>query len=159
MPDGPFRDIGRRQPARGVHLQLGRPNWVWATLCTARRHPWLANAGAHARLRETWRAASKWLVTDYILMPDHAHFFAAPQDFTYPFEAWVTYWERQFRKLHTHPDWRWQPHPFHHRLRDGESYAEKWRYLRENPVRRSLVQSADEWPYQGRIHEIAWPGD
>jgi hypothetical protein len=57
-------------------------------------------------------------------MPDHIHFFPAPYDLEYPFDNWVTYWERQFGKLHDHDDWRWQPHPFHHRLRNGESYSE-----------------------------------
>ena len=106
-----------------------------------------------------WLAATKWLVSDYIVMPDHIHFFAAPHDIEYPFDNWVTYWERQFRKLHTHEDWRWQPHPFHHRLRNGESHSQKWQYLRENPVRKGLVKHPDEWPFQGRIHDVRWSGE
>ena len=152
-------DPGRRKPARGVHLQLGRPNWVWATLCAQGRSRWIACEEVHEKLRLTWTSATKWLVTDYILMPDHLHFFAAPYDLSYHFDRWVTYWERQFRKLHEHSDWRWQPHPFHHRLRDGESYSEKWNYMRNNPVRDELVSDADLWPYQGRIHAITWAGD
>ena len=96
------------------------------------------------------------LVSDYIVMPDHIHFFAAPYDLEYLFDKWVTYWERQFRKLHAHDDWSWQPHPFHHRLRDAESYSQKWQYMRENPVRKGLVKHPDESPFQGRIYDVRW---
>jgi REP element-mobilizing transposase RayT len=43
---------------------------------------------------------------------------------------------------------------FHHRLRTDESYAQKWQYVRENPVRADLVEQPEDWPYQGRVHEI-----
>jgi REP-associated tyrosine transposase len=45
----------------------------------------------------------------------------------------------------------WQPGFFDHILRTAESYVEKWNYVRENPVRAGLVQTANDWPYQGEI--------
>jgi putative transposase len=51
------------------------------------------------------------------------------------------------------PSFRWQPGFFDHVLRNEESYAQKWNYVRENPVRADLVSSAEDWPYQG---EIVW---
>ena len=156
MSDAPYEDAGRKKPARGVHIHLGDPNLVWTTLCTDKRVPWLANDFVHTRLQQVWRAATKWLVSDYVIMPDHIHFFAAPHDLNYPFDQWVTYWERQFAKLHDRDDWRWQPNPFHHRLRHDESYTQKWHYLRENPLRKGLVTRAEDWPFQGRIHDVRW---
>ena len=44
-------------------------------------------------------------------------------------------------------DGAFQPGGFHHRLRDAESYAQKWQYVRENPVRQGLVERAEDWPY------------
>jgi hypothetical protein len=41
-------------------------------------------------------------------------------------------------------------------LRDGESYAQKWQYVRENPVRQGLVKQPENWPYFGQVHEIHW---
>ena len=35
-----------------------------------------------------------------------------------------------------------------------ESYAQTWDYVRENPVRASLVSTAEKWKYQGEIVEI-----
>ncbi len=45
----------------------------------------------------------------------------------------------------------WQEGFFDHVLRSDESYAEKWNYVRRNPVRAGLVARAEEWPYQGEI--------
>ena len=41
-------------------------------------------------------------------------------------------------------------------LRTGESYAQKWEYVRNNPVRKGLVAHADEWPYQGQMNVLEW---
>lgn len=46
---------------------------------------------------------------------------------------------------------KWQPGFFDHLLRNDESYAQKWNYVRENPVRAGLARTSDEWPYQGEI--------
>jgi len=48
---------------------------------------------------------------------------------------------------------------FHHRLRGGESYAQKWQYVRENPVRAGLVTRPEDWPYFGRVHEICFSAE
>jgi REP element-mobilizing transposase RayT len=45
----------------------------------------------------------------------------------------------------------WQPGFFDHVLRSDESYAQKWEYVRDNPVRAGLVASWEEWPHQGEI--------
>jgi putative transposase len=41
-------------------------------------------------------------------------------------------------------------------LRTGESYAQKWEYVRNNPVRKGLVAAADDWPYQGELNVLVW---
>jgi len=41
-------------------------------------------------------------------------------------------------------------------LRNDESYAQKWLYVQENPIRKGLVTRIDEWPYKGRVHDIRW---
>jgi len=48
----------------------------------------------------------------------------------------------------------WQRGFFDHLLRHGESYAEKWEYVEQNPVRAGLVSSAEEWPYQGEVVKL-----
>jgi hypothetical protein len=52
----------------------------------------------------------------------------------------------------------WQREYFDHVLRSGESYAQKWDYVRENPVRAGLVTSWDHWRYVGRVESWEqWP--
>ena len=50
----------------------------------------------------------------------------------------------------------WQAGFFDHVLRNGESYGEKWNYVRMNPVRAGLVEQVEEWPYSGEIHVLRW---
>lgn len=41
-------------------------------------------------------------------------------------------------------------------LRNGESYSNKWQYVRNNPVRKGLVADADGWPFQGEMNVLHW---
>ena len=45
----------------------------------------------------------------------------------------------------------WQEGFFDHLLRSGESYAQKWEYVRMYPVRAGLSARPEEWPYQGEM--------
>jgi putative transposase len=45
----------------------------------------------------------------------------------------------------------WQPEFFDHVLRSSDSYEEKWDYVRNNPIRAGLTESANEWKYQGEV--------
>ena len=145
---------GRRKPAEGVRIDLGQPTIVFVTVCTKDRVPWLACEEAHRLLVRVWCQAEAWWVGYYLLMPDHLHLFAAPRDLRFTVERWLTYWKSQFSKAQARADWRWQALAFHRRLRRPESYAEKWNYVRENPVRAGLVTGPEAWPYQGMIHEL-----
>jgi REP element-mobilizing transposase RayT len=156
VSDAPYSEIGRHRPACGINIYSGQPTIVFLTVCAEARKLWLADAPVQEHLRAAWQSAHAWLVGYYLLMPDHLHLFCAPYDLTFSLEKWVTFWERQFRRLHNDPNCRWQPHPFHHRLRRQESYAEKWNYVRENPLRKGLVTNADDWPYQGMMESLRW---
>jgi len=50
----------------------------------------------------------------------------------------------------------WQRDCWDRQLRTGESYAQKWEYVRNNPVRKGLVANADDWPYQGELNVFEW---
>jgi len=170
MSEIPFRDPGRRTPAKGVHVSLSGPNWVFLTVCTEKRERWLAQASVQRALHDIWRnTATAWLVSDYLLMPDHLHLFCAPYDLKFTIERWMGFWKDQLAKKLKQggdaaaspyrPEWKFQAGGFHHRLRDGESYAQKWQYVRENPMRAGLVTRPEDWPHCGRVHEIRWSGD
>jgi putative transposase len=92
-------------------------------------------------------------VSDYLLMPDHLHLFCAPRVLTRSIERWIAFWKYRLARADARFG-RLQRGGFHHRLRSDESYSEKWQYVRENPVRAGLVERPEDWPFQGRVHEI-----
>ncbi len=48
----------------------------------------------------------------------------------------------------------WQKGFFDHLIRHSESYAEKWEYVCQNPVRAGLVAVAEDWQWQGEIGRL-----
>ncbi|MGO8699858.1 MAG: hypothetical protein ACLQVY_19335 [Limisphaerales bacterium] len=65
MSNGPRLNPERGAPAKGVHIFLGRPNWVFLTVCTEKRSPWLAQPAAQRALHQIWQdQATAWLVSD-----------------------------------------------------------------------------------------------
>jgi putative transposase len=148
----------RQNPLPGVHIQLGQSNIVLLTVTTEKRAPWLANETAYRLLHQTWSKATAWLVGDYLLMPDHLHAFCAPRDLGFAIEKWISYWTREFHLKHGQAQWRFQPRGWHHRLRGGESYSEKWLYVQQNPVRKGLVTRIEDWPFKGKVFDLMWTG-
>ncbi len=130
------------------------------TTCTHDRKPFLANPDVARILHEEWAGTQErhgWLIGRYVIMPDHVHFFCAeqPGGAKKPLSVFMKSWKEWsakalHRRLALCPP-IWQAGFFDHVLRDDESYAEKWTYVSENPVRKELVASAQDWPYQGWI--------
>jgi putative transposase len=99
MANQPHSEPGRRTPAKGVHFVLGRPNWVFLTVCPEKRSKWLAQSSVQKALHHIWKEeATAWLVSDYVLMPDHLHLFCAPRDLNFTIERWIQYWKERFAK-------------------------------------------------------------
>jgi len=132
------------------------PTIVFDTICTKDRIPWLANPTCHTLLCQVWVESSAWLVGRYVIMPDHIHLFAAPNVRNIDFDSWVAYWKRKFSLAAQNPSLRWQRDHWDRRMRSNESYAEKWDYVRNNPVRHGLVGNSDDWPYQGELNILTW---
>jgi len=124
------------------------------------RHALDGDATIQKSLADIWRAeAIAWLVGYYLLMPDHLHFCCAPHHLHFEIDRWVEFWKSLFRRRHVDQPWAWQRKSFHHRLRNRIEYEDKLNYVRENPLRKQLVLRPDDWPYQGRIHDLKWTAD
>src|SRR5438477_10572116 len=85
----------RRHPIHLAPLEAhNRPIIIFVTTCTAKRHRILASASARDAFVGAWYAASTWLVGRYVIMPDHVHFFCAPNDVDAPsLERWMRFWK------------------------------------------------------------------
>ena len=149
----------RRHPAQPPPLHLSdRSTIIFVTICVVGRRPILANQRSHRLITMTWLKANSWRVGQYVVMPEHVHFFCAPFDHTFSLKQWMAFWKNQFTR-----DWPcqeekpiWQTDYWDTQLRRGESYANKWEYVRQNPVRRGLVLKPEDWPYQGALEILPW---
>ena len=148
--------------------RLTRLDWVYTeapvyfvTTCTENRRHLLANHPTHGVFREFCEEAGQRgvLVGRYVMMPDHLHLFVCIP----PGAVGLSMWMKSLKNtLSKH--WReegveaphWQKGFFDHLIRSDESHAEKWRYVRDNPVRAGLVAHADDWPFGGNIRPDSW---
>lgn len=92
----------------------------------------------------------------YVLMPDHIHLFVRG-GFDFHLAQWVRILKRTLSKTLArlgHTPNHWQRGFFDHLIRSGESYDEKWLYVRDNPARAGLVADPMDWPWQGEIVRI-----
>ena len=89
----------------------------------------------------------------YVIMPDHLHLFIRGPD-GFQLGRWIGMLKQVLAKATSPVRAKspiWQRGFFDHVLRSDESYAQKWNYVRENPVRAGLVTNADNWPYAGEV--------
>ena len=146
------------------HLRRLSSTWqkqpiYFVTTCVAGRRPLLATPDIHEILQDEWSGLCKrhgWAVGRYVVMPDHVHFFVTPM----PCEGtplyqvvgkWKEWTAKRIMKAVGGAAPLCQPEFFDHLLRSKESLADKWTYVRENPVRAGLVSQADDWPYAGSV--------
>ena len=90
-------------------------------------------------------------------MPDHVHLFVAFPSDGIALPDWInslrTVIGKRLLRLGIYKP-HWQEVFFDHLLRSGESYSQKWEYVRMNPVRAGLSETPEAWPYQGEIVRI-----
>ena len=132
------------------------PNWLppeqraiyFLTVCVEGRLLVLDNPIAWATCKTVWQRLDRWEILAAVAMPDHLHLLLAPrQNRDESMSAFLKWFKRWFNEA-VRPDWRWMEGGFDRLLRHDESAAEKWEYMRQNPVRAGLVAQPEDWPYQ-----------
>jgi REP element-mobilizing transposase RayT len=119
----------------------------------------LANDDTAQLIIEAWQAANFWRVGRYVIMPDHIHLFCGPNTFPpRPLKKWIAHWRNQVTRAWPHRSEIpiWQGDFWDRQLRGSESYAEKWQYFVNNPVRHGYVRGPQDWPYQGELNVLEW---
>jgi len=154
----------RKKRLHRLELVYVRSPIYFVTTCTSDRRKLLASEAIHEAFVSFALEGPKhgaW-VGNYVLMPDHLHAFVATDDQKITLSAWMKSLKnliskklRRQRVVAPH----WQKTFFDHLLRSSESYSEKWNYVRENPVRAGLVNTADEWKFMGDIFRLEYCSD
>jgi REP-associated tyrosine transposase len=160
MPDP--EEWFNRRPLRLGHLFRRLRPFYFVTFNTSKRVGLLAHPEIHHAFRVFCRRAHEQYdvaVGRYVLMPDHVHLFVAFPLTGITLSKWIQSLRSVlgkellrfgFQKPH------WQEGFFDHLLRSSESYAEKWEYVRMNPVRAGLCRQPEDWPHQGEIVRIEY---
>jgi putative transposase len=156
----PLHELHRKRPAHFSTVTVGfKSIIIFLTVCTRHRNPLLANDGTARLIIESWQTANIWRVGRYVIMPDHIHLFCAPNTFPpQPLKNWIAYWRNHVTRawLNRTQVPIWQREFWDRQLRRSESYAEKWQYVVNNPVRHGYVRRAEDWPYQGELNVLEW---
>lgn len=129
------------------------------TACSRKREPILNDPDIHEGLIQFVTEGEErgaWLGA-YVLMPDHLHAFVVIDDERLKLGTWMKSLKNAVSKVLRQrdvPPPHWQKGFFDHILRSGDSYSEKWEYVRENPVRAGLVSTWIDWPFVGEIFDL-----
>jgi putative transposase len=162
----------RAHPVHGIKYVDGQPTIIYDTLCVKNRKTVLACDAFHRVFRNVAANATAWLMGRYVIMPDHIHFFAGDVRGNISYENWVRYLKSQLTKHFANERvvrsaaarreprppmaFRWLTDHWDTRVRNAQTYEEKWQYVLNNPIRAQLVTKADDWPFQGEIFELPW---
>jgi len=121
----------------------------FVTTITAQRQPILRREATAKLLIATlthYRDAGKYLLHEFVIMPDHLHALITPSveisleramqfikgGFSFRLKARGPVWQESFTN---------------HRIRDLEDYEKHREYIRLNPVRARLVEKVGDYPY------------
>ena len=142
---------------RGFDYSTSRIYFV-TIVVTERRRVFLDKRIAQAMIESLvqLRRQMAFILYCYCLMPDHIHLLIGLG------ESGRTLGEvcGAFKSLSTREYWRWhqgklwQRQFFDHVIRDEEEFLETMQNIRLNPVRKELVERAEEWPYTGSVDEF-----
>ena len=150
----------RSHPAHLPVMDMGnRSNIVFVTVCAEARRPILAKQECVNVIKNAWGESDTWQVGRFVIMPNHLHLFCSPSTMEHPpLKRWVTYWKSlvAVRWPHAKDGKVWQRDCWDRQLRSGESYSEKWEYVRNNPVRAGLVSRVEDWSWQGELNVLMW---
>lgn len=153
----------RHRPAHHSPVQrFNEPIVVQVNVCTQGRRAVLACESGHALCRKIWQEADYWQVGQYVIMPEHIHLFCTPgRNPPTSLRQWVEFWKSRIASQWPRGEGEnsiklWQRDFWDTQMRSRAHYEEKLSYVRLNPVRQKLVESADEWPYQGCLSDMIW---
>ena len=146
-----YRHLAHPPPIR----RHNQPTVLYVTVCVAGRRKILASPEVQAVFVDSWRVATHWLAGRYVIMPNHVHFFCVPGVGDHPpVLRWVGYWKRLGGKRCPALGGVCQAECGDTQMRSHEHYEEKLSYMHNNPVRAGLVNLGEEWPFQGKVHDI-----
>jgi len=121
----------------------------FVTTVAAQRRPIFRRETTANLMIETlahYRDERKFLLHEFVIMPDHIHALLTPAP-EISLERAMQFIKGGFSfRLKSHPP-VWQASFTNHRVRDFEDYEQHRQYIRMNPVRARLAERPEQYPY------------
>ncbi len=108
------------------------------------------NAELMLRTFFKYRDAGEFQLHEFVVMPNHIHLLLSVDDDHAIGRAMQMVkggFSHALREAGPKRSAVWQPSYYEHRVRDAEEYGRMRAYTQANPVRRGLVQTANDYPY------------
>ena len=121
----------------------------FVTTVTAQRRPIFRREATANLLIETlahYRNERKFLLHEFVVMPDHIHVLLTPAT-EISLERAVQFIKGGFSFRMRERGSIWQASFTNHRVRDFEDYEQHREYIRMNPVRARLAARAEGYPF------------
>ncbi|MGA8011537.1 MAG: transposase [Candidatus Acidiferrales bacterium] len=133
----------------------------FVTSVTIRRHAIFQSermANLLIRILQDYRRQQKFLLHEFVIMPDHFHLLLTPAA-EVPLEKAIQYIKGGFsfraRKELDFQGSIWEASFTNHRIRDEHDYEHHRSYIRQNPVKRFLVETEERFPYSSAYPDLA----
>jgi putative transposase len=134
-------------------LQPQEVRTFFVTSVTIRRQAiFQSECMAHLMIRvlEDYRKQEKFQLHEFVVMPDHFHLLLTPSA-DVPLEKAIQYIKGGFsfraRKELDFQGSIWEASFTNHRIRDAHDYEHHRVYVRQNPVKRFLVETEERFPF------------
>jgi REP element-mobilizing transposase RayT len=151
---------------RSSELRKGRISEDFACYSISKavegRHAVLAEVKSAQILMDSWqhlRRTNRIKIFAFCVMPDHFHlaFCLMPGNFlSKVMEDSNKFTARELNKLLGRQGQFWQNGFYDHRCRNEKELYDLCLYIEHNPVRRSLVVAAEDWPYASAYPANKW---
>jgi len=149
----------KRKNPRLKGFDYSLPYAYFITICAFNKNKYFIKKDLNMKIIDcliSEKNRTKFLIFAYCLMPNHLHLIISPGNsgisvskFIGGFKSKTTrlVWDNGIKKL-------WQDRFYDHILRKNEDLRKIAYYILNNPVRKGLVQSFEEYEYCGVIDEI-----
>jgi putative transposase len=92
----------------------------------------------------------------YCLLPDHFHFVVSPNEDGISVLQFMDTFKARTTSCNWDLGWSgklWQPRYYDHIVRSDESLSAICEYILQNPIRKGLVESVDDWAWCGTAQD------
>jgi len=159
-------DLQRRmiRTPKKIHLDSSVykiPGWVYfITIVSNLKRPYFSEEKFNREIIDCLKEERRRVgcrIYAYCLMPEHLHLLCGPSDK----EVSILDFVSQFKGKSTRIGWKyrvrgalWQRRSYDHILRTEENIRGVAEYIVNNPVRRGLVETSDQYPFSGFLDDF-----